>query len=188
VLTTAIIQRRQAILPPRKRIIPITFPFIRLRRMNVDLLKTSDRNSNGMDCSHAMRSRGRHLNRYRERHPTLGKSEPDTLYGYFVVPNNGGPALRVISSGAKGDDPENRWEHVSVSLQDRCPTWEEMCKIKALFWEPYETVLQFHPSEIHYVNCHQYCLHLWKKCGENHELPPAWMIGPTKFGIERLVV
>ncbi len=121
---------------------------------------------------------GKHLNRFRRTHPLWGKTEANSLMGFFVVPLNGAE-LRVISSGNKGDDPENKWEHVSVSLSDRCPTWDEMCHVKNLFWEPCETVLQFHPTALKYVNFHPFCLHLWKKRGVNHELPPEWMIGPT---------
>ncbi len=35
------------------------------------------------------------------------------------------------------------WDHVSASYPDRCPTWEEMCKVKDIFfmerddWEKY---------------------------------------------------
>ena len=28
------------------------------------------------------------------------------------------------------------WEHVSVSYRKRCPTWEEMCRVKDMFFEP----------------------------------------------------
>lgn len=122
-----------------------------------------------------MRSRGRHLNRYRERHPAFGISKADSMYGYFVIPNNGEP-LRVISSGDKGDDPSNTWEHVSVSLANRCPTWDEMSLVKDLFLDGFETVIQFHPTKVAYVNVHPYCLHLWKKSGHVHELPPQWML------------
>ena len=79
------------------------------------------------------------------------------------------------------------WEHVSVTLQDhrnrrhpkavkRCPTWEEMCFIKDMFWNKDETVIQFHPKESAYVNVHDYVLHLWKKVGKEHELPSKTMV------------
>ena len=134
-----------------------------------------------------MRKSGRHLNRLRKTHPMYGKSEANSLYGFFVSMLNGAE-LRIISSGDKGNDPENTWEHVSVSLADRCPTWEEMCYVKDLFWEPCETVLQFHPTALAYINIHPYCLHLWKKAGTNHELPPTWMIGPTAYDVSKLAV
>ena len=74
--------------------------------------------------------------------------------------------LRVIASDGGG------WDHVSVSLADRCPTWEEMCAIKRKFFMPEECVVQFHPPESEYVNCHPNVLHLWRKQGAVVELPP----------------
>lgn len=72
----------------------------------------------------------------------------------------------------------NGWEHVSVSLdRDRCPTWEEMCKVKDLFWDEEDAVFQFHPPKSQYVNQHPYCLHLWRKIGADIELPPSEMVG-----------
>jgi hypothetical protein len=105
------------------------------------------------------------LEAYRRVHPALGPSQGD--YGYFVY----GPC-KIISSGSGSD-----WEHVSVSCVDRCPTWDEMCKIKDLFWSEAETVLQFHPKKSAYVNAHEFCLHLWKRIGEDHALPPKHLIG-----------
>lgn len=66
---------------------------------------------------------------------------------------------------------------MSVSLPDRCPTWEEMCRVKELFWSDEETVVQFHPRRDQYVNCHEFCLHMWKQRKEQYELPPRNLIG-----------
>lgn len=116
---------------------------------------------------------GKHLDQFRKVHPTMGDSPSGALYGYFVVPLDG-KKLNVISSGERhgGDrfSPE-AWEHVSVSLPNRCPTWREMKFIKDLFWKPDELVLQFHPPKSNYVNVHENCLHLW--CSPfTIELPP----------------
>ena len=70
------------------------------------------------------------------------------------------------------------WEHVSVSLAERCPTWDEMCAVKAIFWRDDEAVIQFHPPESEYVNCHPHCLHLWKPVGRTIPLPPPMAVGP----------
>lgn len=75
--------------------------------------------------------------------------------------------MRIIWSFGGG------WEHVSCSLRKRCPTWEEMCKVKDMFFEPEEVVVQFHPRRSEYVNIHPHCLHLWRKCGEDFETPPV---------------
>lgn len=64
------------------------------------------------------------------------------------------------------------WEHISCSYRKRCPTWEEMCKVKELFFYPEEVAVQYHPRKSEYVNIHPYCLHIWRKCGEDFETPP----------------
>ena len=68
------------------------------------------------------------------------------------------------------------WEHVSVSYKNRCPTWEEMCRVKEMFFNPEEVVVQYHPRQSEYINHHQYCLHLWRKCGEDFETPPTMLV------------
>lgn len=79
--------------------------------------------------------------------------------------------LTVIFSNAYG------WEHVSVSTQSRCPTWEEMSMLKDMFWDDSETVVQYHPKKSEYVNNFPYCLHLWKKNDTEYELPPRILVG-----------
>lgn len=64
------------------------------------------------------------------------------------------------------------WDHVSIAYPNRCPTWEEMCQVKEAFFHDDETVIQFHPKKSEYINKHPYCLHLWRKQGEEAELPP----------------
>lgn len=79
--------------------------------------------------------------------------------------------LKVICSDGEG------WEHVSVSLPNRCPTWEEMCKVKDLFWSAEDCVIQFHPPRSEYVNNHPYCLHLWRPVGQQLITPPSILVG-----------
>lgn len=83
--------------------------------------------------------------------------------------------LRIVSSGTPGPGMP-KWEHVSVSTSTRCPTWEEMCLVKKLFWRDDETVVQFHPAESEYVNRHPFCLHLWRDVETDHQLPPRILI------------
>jgi hypothetical protein len=89
--------------------------------------------------------------------------------GDFVIPYKG-KGLRVIASHGLG------WEHVSVSLPSRCPTWEEMCFIKDIFWGEDECVMQLHPPKKNYVNNHNYCLHLWKPIDIQIPQPPQIMV------------
>lgn len=59
---------------------------------------------------------------------------------------------------------EDGWEHVSVSPFDHntMPSWEDMCRIKDIFWEDEEIAIQFHPKKSQYVNLMENCLHLWR--------------------------
>jgi hypothetical protein len=89
-------------------------------------------------------------------------------YGAFCVPFKA-VFLHIISSG---HDLESGWEHVSVSLDDRCPTWPEMCFVKNLFWPPEESVVQFHPPASKGINVHEFCLHMWRPIGKELFFPP----------------
>lgn len=102
-------------------------------------------------------------------------SPREALYGLFQVrcPLSS-TWLTIMSSDGTEECP---WEHVSVSNINRCPTWEEMCWVKDLFWEPEETVIQYHPPESTYINQHPHCLHLWKPIGVELPLPPMWAVG-----------
>jgi hypothetical protein len=112
------------------------------------------------------------LDQYRRRHGLLPDTPKGANVGYFEK-----KWLRIISSGSPEEgEPGWPWEHVSVSVADRCPTWKEMALVKDLFWKPEETVLQFHPKASAYVNHHPFCLHLWRKVGADHELPPRHLI------------
>lgn len=85
------------------------------------------------------------IEKYRIEHP----------YDVYATGNNGAfiipfrtVKLTVIASDGFG------WDHVSVSLPNRCPNWPEMCFIKDLFFKEDETVIQFHPKKSSYKNIH----------------------------------
>jgi len=94
----------------------------------------------------------------------------DSGNGVFKV-YVGGRSFKVIASNGGG------WEHVSVSpLNSRrktCPTWEEMCAIKDMFFMPEERVVQYHPPQSEYVNNHPYCLHMWRYTAADFPHPPV---------------
>jgi hypothetical protein len=69
------------------------------------------------------------------------------------------------------------WDHVSVSLPDRCPTWDEMCRVKEAFFLPEECVMELHPQRSQYVNCHPFCLHLWRPQAKKIPMPPREFVG-----------
>jgi hypothetical protein len=94
--------------------------------------------------------------------------------GAFIIPFDRN-TIRAIASDGEG------WEHVSISLnktlnKSRCPKWEEMCKIKAIFWDDEDCVIQFHPAKSEYINCHPFCLHLWRPVDVSVPIPPKWMV------------
>lgn len=107
---------------------------------------------------------------YRVTEGSIGSTSEIGNNGYFLVRASSG-ALRCVVSDELG------WEHVSVSRRDRCPTWEEMCFIKRLFWDAEDVVIQYHPAESEYVNVHQFCLHLFRPIGIELPKPPRYLVG-----------
>lgn len=103
------------------------------------------------------------------------KSRRGQLGGAFRAIGPHTDTLRILSSGV---DHQYGWEHVSVSLEDRCPDWAEMCWVKDQFWTEDECVVQYHPAKKDYVNHHPYCLHLWKPLRFELPTPPTILIGP----------
>ena len=65
------------------------------------------------------------------------------------------------------------WDHVSVSHRNRCPSWDEMCVFKDIFFRKDECCIEYHPAEKNYVNVHQYCLHIWKPQKVELPTPPV---------------
>lgn len=112
--------------------------------------------------------------KYRLKTGSLGSDYRCGNNGCFIVRSlKISGQLKCIASDGEA------WEHVSISRHDRCPTWEEMCLIKDLFWDDDDFVVQMHPPKKDHVNFSQYCLHLWRKSGTNDfcERPPRVMVG-----------
>jgi hypothetical protein len=107
------------------------------------------------------------------------KSPRGADYGVFEIPNRAGQMLRIMASNAQPFSNVH-WEHVSVSLANRCPNWHEMAAIKALFWDGDEVVVQYHPARKDYVNHHPHCLHMWRPINAVLPVPPSWMVGPRE--------
>ena len=115
------------------------------------------------------------LEKFRLRRGPYASNTRDDL-GAFLVPGPCGRDLRIIAS--PGDAHEDiPWEHVSVSLPNRCPNWEEMCFVKSLFWDDEEAVMQLHPPRSTWINNHAYCLHLWRPLKAKIPLPPEVAVG-----------
>ena len=128
-------------------------------------------------------------NAYRvKNHPILGSDDSYGNNGFFVIPHH---RIALYYYQCQVSDGMG-WQHVSISLikdisprgkqkrfimVERCPTWEEMCHIKSLFWDDEESVMQLHPPKSQWVNNHPYCLHLWKPNSIEIPLPLQIMVG-----------
>lgn len=121
------------------------------------------------------------VERYRVRDGAMASTTELGNYGAFRIPSGVYDVFVVIVSA--GDDDKIPWEHVSVSLPHRTPTWQEMCWIKDLFFRDDEVVIQFHPAKQDYVNHHPYCLHMWRWTAGAFPLPDPILVGP-RGGIE----
>jgi hypothetical protein len=91
--------------------------------------------------------------------------------GVFEFPLGGEILRAVISDG-------DNWDHVSISLAHRCPTWEEMEHVRKLVTGPNEVWVQFGVPESEHINFHPYCLHWWRHQYRTVKLPPSDMVGP----------
>lgn len=123
-------------------------------------------------------------------HPQLGSTSADGNNGAFHIESpEPGWRLALICSDSTEIDGEgyDKWEHVSVhayrrmggvSTQARTPTWKEMSYVKRLCWDGEDVVMQLHPRESEYVNCHPHVLHLWRPIGQEIPTPPSIFVGP----------
>ena len=101
-----------------------------------------------------------------DRRINLTKSvNPNELWGDCSV---NGIKCSLIASWYGG------WEHVSIAPYDKkiTPSWNDMCKLKNMFWSEDEAVVQIHPRKQDYVNAAKNCLHLWKPIEQELPLPP----------------
>lgn len=109
--------------------------------------------------------------------PQYVTTAADGFMGMFRLVLDG-KLVRCVASDGGG------WQHVSVSVEreDKPPTWSIMSKVKDLFWEDEDWVVQFHPAKSVYVNFHPGCLHLWRYTGGGPfqmPTPHALLVGPT---------
>ena len=96
------------------------------------------------------------------------------LAGIFEVPSViDRQPLRIVASATDG------WDHVSVSRRTRCPNWTEMEQIKRLFFEDHEMAMQLHVPVAEHLNCHPYCLHIWRPHDQAIPKPPAIFVAPS---------
>jgi len=109
------------------------------------------------------------LEKLRVDHPFYEEQTPGSIEGCFMIPYARENLVVICGCGES-------WDHVSVSLRHRCPTWDEMSFVKNLFFEPDEIAIQFHPPEKDYINVGKTVLHIWRPWNQKIELPPKWML------------
>lgn len=116
-------------------------------------------------------------NNNRIRYGAMGSGDFYGNNGAFAIDFSNRSLAMVIASDGEG------WEHVSVRMvekatgKDRTPTWAEMCRIKDLFWDDQDCVIQYHPPRSEYVNNHPHVLHLWRPVDKEIPLPDSILVG-----------
>jgi hypothetical protein len=73
--------------------------------------------------------------------------------------------LCIIASNDGG------WDHVSVSVRDRCPTWDEMEHIAKLFFKENEVAMQLYVPATDHINNMPFCLHWWRPHSKLKPIP-----------------
>ena len=101
---------------------------------------------------------------------TLGKDIAEDQDGIAFKIKYGTQIFQVIASWGEG------WDHVSISLEHRTPTWSEMDYLKNLIFGPDQLVIQYHVPRKDHVNIHTHYLHLWQPQKAKIPVPPAYMV------------
>ena len=94
--------------------------------------------------------------------PDLSLYALDQLGKRSTIRLKSGATVTVITDNSFRS---SEWKHISVSLQNRFPTWNEMCEVKDKFFKPEEAVIQIHSAERDCVESDGFCLHLWMPIG-----------------------
>lgn len=94
-----------------------------------------------------------------KNHAILGSDSSYGNNGVFIIPHHRIDNYFYFVQVSDGEG----WEHVSITIRsnarkvERCPTWEEMCFVKDMFWGEDEAVMQLHPPKSEYVSNHTAC-------------------------------
>ena len=91
--------------------------------------------------------------------------------------SNGFAGLYVFANGTSATlvvTHDGEYDHVSVSPLNhrKVPTWDMMCELKDLCFNPEEEAYQIHPPKSEYVNVMPNCLHLWAKADGSKVINP----------------
>jgi len=114
--------------------------------------------------------------KYRIETGSLATGESAGNNGAFIFSYSGMSVL-CVASDILG------WEHVSVTaanpgarIPKNPPSWKIMRKVKSLFWDDEDAVMQIHPPKSEYVNFHPACLHLWRPVDGDFPRPPRELV------------
>lgn len=108
--------------------------------------------------------------KYRIRTGPMGSDETYGNNGAFEIKHKGHKFFVIASDGAG-------WEHVSITLPNRTPSWKEMCYFKDMFWDHSDVVVQYHPAKDTYIDNHPFCLHLWRPIIAKLPAPNSLLVG-----------
>lgn len=92
---------------------------------------------------------------------------PHLTNGFAVLLGN--RAGSVIVSQAPWDGVE--WIHASIAWDDRTPSYEDLCTLKAGVFGPGGWAYQVFASSERHVNIHAHALHLWGRADGGAVLP-----------------
>lgn len=126
-----------------------------------------------------MRSNLNHVEQFRFSKAPYTSREGDR-YGLFSIPFEGRNLLVMVAPDNLKSGELAYWEHISVSLKNRCPNHKELGHIKSLFWDDEDTIVHYYPKASEHINLHEYCLHLWKWNGGEFPAPPSYLVGPKE--------
>ena len=99
----------------------------------------------------------------------------DANIGRFLTESEDGVVftlggLKVIASW--GAD----WEHVSVSVNKRLPTYAEMIRVKRFCFKADEYAVEYHVPVKNHININPCVLHLWRPTVAVLPVPPEYMV------------
>lgn len=106
------------------------------------------------------------------KHPSLRNIELSIDGGRAVIHVGRWDGSVIWSTGCG-------FEHVSVApfAKRITPEYSDMKKVKEIFWNDEETVIQIFPAKSQYVNNVENCLHLWRCTYKETPLPPSCLVG-----------
>ena len=110
------------------------------------------------------------VERFKQPDPNTGIVYSNDCDGVYFI-KRGPVRITVIASNGAG------WDHVSVSIRNRCPTWEEMEFVRGLFFRDDETVMQLSVPRSAHISLHPFCLHLWRPQDGEIPRPPDELVG-----------